>query len=752
MNGRNQISRNFFTAVSVTVGLALCAALACAQDSAAPASAAQPVTASPVPRLINFSGTISPQITQVTQNQTQASTPSRAIDVTFSLCELQEGGSALWSESQKVQLDDQGHYTALLGSTQPEGLPLDLFTSGKAQWLGVQPQLPGAVEQPRVLLVGMPYALKAADSDTLGGLPASAFVQAGATVQAASTSAGGTSSNPANAQVSGQDSLASPLTLGGTGATDFIPRWTNSTTLGDSVLFQSGTGGTAKVGLNTITPATTLDVNGAGTVRGTLSLPATGTASASGGKNSQPASLQASAFNSSTKAAVNQTFNLQAEPTGNDTASPSGKLNLLFASGGGTPAETGLSIASNGQIKFATGQTFPGSGTITGVTTDAGSGLTGGGVAGMLSIGLQKTCSTSQVLQWNGSSWVCASAGKGTITGVTAGTDLTGGGTSGTVTLNLDTTKVPLLSGSNTFAVNQRFKGNGNSATIGDMGCGLGYVGLSLFPGGLNCTNYAILGDTFGNLYINRPTGGGLNFREGNGTELSISPGGAVTAFGNIAAASFTGDGSQLSNIATLAGSNNFTGLNIFGNTDFTGNGEFAVIGDVNCGANSVGIAFQGLTGICSNYALLDYNGQTILNRTSGQNMSFREGNGADQMTLFSGGQVNINSANHPVLVSGNGTQADYGPWSTLQVINYTTDPGTQIFGVIAPNNGDANCYISTSGNFVCSGPGPRPVGGAVGSSVQLEDGRHVALSAVQSPEDWFEDYPPAPWAFAWQP
>ena len=133
MNGRNQISRNFFTAVSVTVGLALCAALACAQDSAAPASAAQPVTASPVPRLINFSGTISPQITQVTQNQTQASTPSRAIDVTFSLYELQEGGAPLWSESQKVQLDEQGHYTVLLGSTQPEGLPLDLFTSGKAQ-------------------------------------------------------------------------------------------------------------------------------------------------------------------------------------------------------------------------------------------------------------------------------------------------------------------------------------------------------------------------------------------------------------------------------------------------------------------------------------------------------------------------------------------------------------------------------------------------------------------------------------------
>ena len=57
-------------------------------------------------------------------------------------------------------------------------MPLDLFTLGKARWLGVTPQLPAVGEQPRVLLVGVPYALKAADAETLAGLPASAFVQA----------------------------------------------------------------------------------------------------------------------------------------------------------------------------------------------------------------------------------------------------------------------------------------------------------------------------------------------------------------------------------------------------------------------------------------------------------------------------------------------------------------------------------------------------------------------------------------------
>ncbi|MGO9273630.1 MAG: hypothetical protein ACLQOO_25895 [Terriglobia bacterium] len=144
--------------------------------------------ASVVPRLIKFSGEINPQITQITQNKDNESGKNQsptAVGVTFSLYELQEGGGPLWSESQKVRVDDQGRYTVLLGATQPEGLPLDLFTMGKALWLGVQPQLPGAVEQPRVLLVAVPYALKASDSDTLGGKPASAYALASPALSAA---------------------------------------------------------------------------------------------------------------------------------------------------------------------------------------------------------------------------------------------------------------------------------------------------------------------------------------------------------------------------------------------------------------------------------------------------------------------------------------------------------------------------------------------------------------------------------------
>jgi len=122
-----------------------------------------------VPRLVRFNGAV----------RDSAGKPATGeVTLTFALYEEQEGGNPLWTEAQKLQLDDQGQYTALLGATQPDGLPLDLFTSGRARWLGVMPQLAGVGELPRVLLVGMPYALKAADAETLGGKPASAYMLA----------------------------------------------------------------------------------------------------------------------------------------------------------------------------------------------------------------------------------------------------------------------------------------------------------------------------------------------------------------------------------------------------------------------------------------------------------------------------------------------------------------------------------------------------------------------------------------------
>src|SRR5690242_6541620 len=128
-------------------------------------AAGEQATTAGVPRVVQLSGTL----------RDTAGRP--VVGVTFALYKDQEGGSPIWMETQNVTPDESGRYTVLLGTTRNEGLPRELFAFGEARWLGVQAE--AQPEQARVLLLSVPYALKAADADTLGGHPASAFVLAG---------------------------------------------------------------------------------------------------------------------------------------------------------------------------------------------------------------------------------------------------------------------------------------------------------------------------------------------------------------------------------------------------------------------------------------------------------------------------------------------------------------------------------------------------------------------------------------------
>src|SRR5271157_3443749 len=130
---------------------------------------------------------------------------------------------------------------------------------------------------------------------------------------------------------------------------------------------------------------------------------------------------------------------------------------------------------------------FAGGGTLTGVTTASGSGLTGGGTSGTLNLSLTNACAANKVVQYNGSSWVCAAVCTGTITGVTAGTDLTGGGTSGNVTLSLNTAATnglyAQLGAANTFSSQQTATvGTGDGPAIygNQTGAGIGVVGQTV--------------------------------------------------------------------------------------------------------------------------------------------------------------------------------------------------------------------------------------------------------------------------------
>jgi hypothetical protein len=157
------------------IGFTLCLLLICPVISL---MAQQTATADGVvPSVMKFTGTLS---------GADGKPLTGTQGVTFLLYKEETGGPPLWIETQNVQADKSGRYSVMLGSATSNGLPAAAFSAGEARWLGVQPS--GEAEQPRTLLVSVPYALKALDAETLGGRPASAFMiapAAGSSAQAA---------------------------------------------------------------------------------------------------------------------------------------------------------------------------------------------------------------------------------------------------------------------------------------------------------------------------------------------------------------------------------------------------------------------------------------------------------------------------------------------------------------------------------------------------------------------------------------
>jgi len=187
-----------------------------------------------VPRVIQIHGAL---------NEANGQPQNGTVGITLSLYSEQTGGAALWQEFQNVTLDSSGHYTVLLGANTAEGLPLDLFTSGEARWLGVQ--MSGFDEQPRTLMVAVPYALKAADAETLGGKPVSAFI---------TTDTNTSLSHNQTSVVNGGSPSSANVT--GSGSQNVIPKFDASgTNLIGSILFDDGT----HLGVGTQSPSFQFD-------------------------------------------------------------------------------------------------------------------------------------------------------------------------------------------------------------------------------------------------------------------------------------------------------------------------------------------------------------------------------------------------------------------------------------------------------------------------------------------------------------
>jgi hypothetical protein len=234
-------------------------------------------------------------------------------------------------------------------------------------------------------------------------------------------------------------------------------------------------------------------------VNGSLSLPLLKPATSLAGANSQPLDLLSSVFSSATHAAVSQHFRWQAEPVGNNTATPSGKLNLLYAAGIGSPAETGLSINNKGLITFAAGQTLP---TVTGNETVSGN-VSANQFQSNVSTGTAPFVvkSTTQVPNLNASF----------LGGMPASSFAT--------------------HGANSFLGTQSIVGSGRGVFLGDPGCGSQYAGIAFAPFA-GCTNYSLVGDGV-NTFIGRPPNGtvyfiGLSATGTGATDMQINPDGRV--------------------------------------------------------------------------------------------------------------------------------------------------------------------------------------------------------------------------------
>jgi hypothetical protein len=602
-----------------------------------PVNAQQPAAASAnlaVPSMVNFSGVL----TDVNHKPLTGT-----VGVTFYLYKDSEGGAPLWMETQNVEADKAGHYTAALGSTNNQGLPAAMFASGEARWLGVQIQ--GQPEQPRVLLMSVPYALKALDAETIGGRPVSSFMLA-----------------PSSLGRPGEGSASPPGTITGTGTAGFVPLFTGVTTIGNSKIFQTVG---FNVGIGITAPTAKLDVNGTGNVRDTLTLFP---------KLTHPTlSVHGTAFAVSRTGIVTFVAGQTFPGTGTVTS---------VGSGAGL---TGGPITSSGTLRIKTGGVTNAMLADSSLTVTAKSPLTGGGsvsLGGSTSLGLTSSCSSGQILKWNGSTWACSADNNsgGTVTSVGSGLGLTGGPITSSGTLAINTSVVPQLGAPNAFTNNNAISVNSSSPGLGVSNAGSG-DGIDITAGsgtGVNVSNTGIGGVFAGNNVV--------------GILAEAPASGAYGVLGEAAAdTSFTPAifGLQSGNTQITLGVEGFTaspaGAGVYGE---------AVTGSATASTFTARGGVWGDTGNAGEAALV--------------------ASGDDDWGLLA-----LTTSPHHPTIFGDNEDASSASSLVLQTFGFH-------FGGV--------CNINVSGDLACTG--------SKSAVVPVDSGtRKVALYAVEAPENWFEDF-----------
>jgi hypothetical protein len=455
----------------------------------------------PVPRLVKFSGVAKDELSKPRTG---------TVGITFAIYKEQEGGAALWLETQNVELDEQGHYTVLLGTTKSEGLPLELFAAGEPRWLGVQVNLPREVEQPRVLLVSVPYALKAADAETLGGKPLSSFVLA------TPPSAGGAGAGKAPNLVASTTAVGA-ATIGGGGTQNFVAKFDpTGTNVVNSQIFDDGT----NVGIGTASPARSLHIRSANP---TIRLEDTALPNSFWELHQSAFFLDTFGFvrYESGKAVEGKSFVVtNAGNLGVGTGTPQRKLHIKSSAPIIRLEDTSPSIPPNtfwelqqsaffvdtfGFVRYESGAAVANKSFVMSSAGNFGIGITAPAqklsVAGVIQ-------STTGGFKFPDSTVQTTASLGGSVSSVGSGLGLTGGPITSSGTLAINTAVVPQLGVINTFTTDQNIVGNLNltaaTSTISAfggtfVGSGGGVAGKDTSIGGIG---------VFGN--ASNPTGPGV--------------------------------------------------------------------------------------------------------------------------------------------------------------------------------------------------------------------------------------------------
>ncbi|HEY2858923.1 MAG TPA: hypothetical protein VGJ21_10945 [Terracidiphilus sp.] len=680
------------------------------------------------------------------------------VEAVFRIYASPQGGEPLWSETQRIAVDAGGKFSVLLGSATQGGLPQALFAGGQARWLGVS--IERAEEQSRSPLTSVAYAMKAGDSETLGGVPARKFVtQEQLAVLARAVAA------------EAQPAVLPQLSPSGTGTANYLPIWTSANTLGDSGLYQAA----GSFGIGTTTPANGLDVfSGDITVGGFIPhFPTTPLGSANINQMSSVSLLRMSLLDGSGR--FNMFWNAYNDHAGNKyyaSGEPSTKWNI---GGGGGLGGTAVYVAPSGTAgNLITWNTVfvANSAGDTSLANHAMFLKAGGNV------GVNTTSPTAR-LEVNGTakfdglvSFAATQTfpGTGKITAITTTSPLTGGGTTGSVALGLNTTALETT-------LDTRYARLGVSNTFTGFGQFSGYV-QGQQTGGPGFA--AVLGrGTNGSVgtYGNSDSGFGVQGRATSGQGvygLTTNPT-AATVSGEMASSGVLGaTGSILS--STYAAESSVAYAGVWADTSASGSGvPVALFATADTGYGVVTV---------NNSA--DFPALFVANNTGaggtisavagdGLEVSSSAGNGVYGLATTANHQAGVLGINHTASVTQS-TYAMYGGvWGDTGVDSSTIAPTWAVGVVGTADNSHAGVFLNESDNYAtlyirnygsagvgnvkgnplfstlmaespegtCGvGGGNMSCTGQIKSLVPSSGGaRTVETYAMQSPENWMEDF-----------